>query len=270
MAQTRDFSKRHGFQKRPPEVVREGAPEALRAFVLRKLSYRAHNIHGARRLASEALKYIPNPTNQRVKQIWNEIEQAIQDCDWFLIYDLIEEMYRDLAWSFSDQDVFMRDVNELFEDQNLGWILRTAAIEGTHLVAPEIVFRGSHAFELTFTRAVDVLHSSGRITAHNELDEAIQDLSRRPHPDLTGAVQHAIAALECVAADVCGDRSETLGQIVKHHPDRFPDPLGDAVSKLYGFASDRGRHIAEGKAPSQEEVEFVVSVAAAVTTFLLR
>jgi len=48
-----------------------------------------------------------------------------------------------------------------------------------------------------------------------------------------------MAALECVANTVCGEESETLGQLIKKHPDKFPAPLGDAVSKLYGFASEK-------------------------------
>jgi hypothetical protein len=54
-------------------------------------------------------------------------------------------------------------------------------------------------------RATDTLLQSGRNTAENELREVFRDLARRRTPDLTGAVQHAGAALECVARDVTGD-----------------------------------------------------------------
>jgi hypothetical protein len=254
-------------------MVREGAPDALRSFVLRHVSHRARvDIHNARDLVSRTLKYIPNPANQSVDEIWKEIEQAIKGCDWFLIYDLIEEMFRDVQWSDRDQDAFLREVNEFFYEQNLGWKLRTTVpIEGISLVAPEIVIRGSEAFEIAVTGAVDTLESSGRNSAKKELTEALQDLSRRPEPDLTGAVHHAMAALECIAADVCSETGETLGQVIKSHPDRFPAPLGDALSKLYGFASQRGRHVtSEGKIPLQKEVELIVTIAAAVTTYLLQ
>ncbi len=254
-------------------MVREGAPEALRSFVLRHVSRSARvSIHDARDLVSRTLRYIPNPANQTVEEIWKEIEQAIKGCDWFLIYDLIEEIFRERQWSDHEQGAFVREVNELFYEQNLGWQLRTVVpIEGITLVAPEIIIRGSEAFEMAVAGAVDTLESSGRKSATKEISEAVQDLSRRPEPDLTGAVHHAMAALECVAADVCGETNETLGQTLKRHPDRFPAPLGDAVSKLYGFASERGRHLtAEGKTPCKKEAELIVTIAAAVTTFLLR
>ena len=270
VAGAREFSKRHGFRTRPTKMVREEAPQALRSFVLRHVSDSARaSIHHARNLVSHTLQYIPDPANQSVDDIWKEIKQAIEGCDWFLVYDLIEEIYRDRQWSAHDQDAFLKEVNEFFYDRNLGWQLRTAPIDGIDLIAPEIVIRGSEAFEMAVTGALDSLESSGRDAAKKELHEALQDLSRRPDPDLTGAVQHAMAALESVAADVCGDPGTTLGQTVKRHPDRFPAPLGDAVSKLYGFASDRARHVTEGKVPLQKEAELIVSIAAAVTTFLI-
>lgn len=270
MAGARDFSKRHGFRTRPVEMVREGAPETLRSFVLLHVSHVAQaHIHHARNLVSKTLRYIPNPSNQSVAEIWSEIEFALYGCDWFLIYDLIEEIYRDLQWSSDQQEAYISEINEFFCEQNIGWQLRAVPVEGTYLLAPEIIIRGSDGFEGAVTVAVERLGSSGRNSAKKELDEALQDLSRRPEPDLTGAVHHAIAALECIAADVCGETGETLGQIVKRHPNRFPAPLGDAVSKMYGFASDRARHVTEGKAPLQREAELIVNIAAALITFLL-
>ena len=57
------------------------------------------------------------------------------------------------------------------------------------------------------------------------------DLSRRPNPDITGAIQHAMAALECIARTVCGDGSSTLGALLKRNPDLIPKPLNEAVEK---------------------------------------
>jgi len=48
-----------------------------------------------------------------------------------------------------------------------------------------------------------------------KIHEALQDLSRRPQPDLTGALQHALAALECLARDVTGENKPTLGQLMR-------------------------------------------------------
>lgn len=271
MTEPREFSKRHGFKQRPSKVIRQGCPQALRDFVLMHVSNQARGgsgIHRARDLVSHTLKYIPNPSNQAVDQIWREIVQAVYSCDWFLIYDLIEELYRS-TWALGDNRLrFVREVNEFFYDHNIGWQLKTVPIENTDIETPEIVVRGDEAFERTVASALDVLGSSKKKSAKHELAEAIHGLSRRPFPDLTGAVSHAIAPLECVSAEVCGETGETLGQIVKRHPARFPPPLDEAISKLYGFSSTRGRHVIEGRSPSFKEAEIVVSIAAAVSAFI--
>jgi len=69
------------------------------------------------------------------------------------------------------------------------------------------------------------LEASARATARQEIHEALHDLSRRPEPDRTGAVQHAMAALECVMRDVTGDASATLGDCLRRNPGILPPPL---------------------------------------------
>ena len=268
MAVTRDFSKREGYRAKPAEMIREDSPAALRSFVLRQVSDRASSdIHRARTVVTNALRYIPDPSNRSVSEIWHEMQKAVLNCPWFFIYDLIEELYRDLWWSKDAQEAFANNVNELFDEENIGWQFKIAPTEFGG--APQIVVRGDEAFEKTVEDAGLALNANNQTAARTELREAIHDLSRRPAPDLTGAIHHAIAALECVAKEICREPGETLGQIAKKHPDRFPSPLGDAVSKLYGFASDRGRHVTEGKMPRQQEAQLVVSISAALTAFLL-
>jgi hypothetical protein len=112
------------------------------------------------------------------------------------------------------------------------------------------------------------LKETGRTTAASEVHEALRDISRRPNPDRTGAIQHAIAALECTARSVTGDPNATLGSLVSKL--NLPKPLDVAVEKLWGFASDRARHLREGKSVSDDEAELVVSVACAVCAFLAK
>ena len=85
---------------------------------------------------------------------------------------------------------------------------------------------------------------------------------------MTGAIQHAIAALECTAREVTGKPNLTLGRLLPRLG--LTSPLDTAVEKLWGYASDRARHIREGQAVTTEEAELVVTVACAVCTFLSR
>jgi hypothetical protein len=116
--------------------------------------------------------------------------------------------------------------------------------------------------------ADSVLTQAKRRTSAAELREAHTDLKRRP-PDLTGAVQHSLAALECVAREHCGDFA-TLGKLLERYADLFPKPLDKGIEKFWGFASEMGRHLREGRTPNSEEVELLVGLATVCCTYLIR
>lgn len=117
-------------------------------------------------------------------------------------------------------------------------------------------------------RATSLLRKAGKHTAASELREAAVDLSKNP-PDLTGAVQHALAALECIAREHCGDHS-TFGKLLERYPDLFPRPLDRGIEKVWGFASEMGRHLQEGRTPKPEEAELLVGLATGCCTYLAR
>jgi hypothetical protein len=133
-----------------------------------------------------------------------------------------------------------------------------------------IEVRGSETFEESVNSAVGQLATCGCVTAQNELHEAIRDLSRRPNPDITGAMQHSMAALECVARKVCGEGKATLGEIIKRYNGIIPRPLDGAISKAWGYASENARHVSEGKAPTFEEAELIVGIVASLSTYLAK
>jgi hypothetical protein len=123
--------------------------------------------------------------------------------------------------------------------------------------------------ETLLLEAVATEKDLGHSTAANELREAIRDMSRRPEPDVTGAIQHAIASLECVAREVSGS-TETFGKWLANHRDAFPKPLGEYVGKIWGFASERGRHLVENGEPSVEEAELVLGLSATLGSYLTK
>jgi hypothetical protein len=151
-------------------------------------------------------------------------------------------------------------MNEFFREQGIGW----------KLVDGKVVSRGDEEFETETMAAAETLAEAGYGTATQELHHAIADLSRRPEPDLTGAIQHAMAAMECVAREFCGEPQPTFGQLVKHYPNMLPRPLNEGVEKAWGYASEMGRHLREGRVPEREEAELVVGIAATVSTYLTK
>ncbi|HEV2398599.1 MAG TPA: hypothetical protein VGS27_16765 [Candidatus Sulfotelmatobacter sp.] len=79
-----------------------------------------------------------------------------------------------------------------------------------------------------------------------------------------------MAALECVAGDVCGDKQATLGEIIKRYPGTITTPLDDSVATAWGYASEMARHIREGRKPERKDVELIVGLAATVANCLCR
>lgn len=253
----KSFSDRHGYQGTgAPITIREDAPDDVRfavAEIARGVGLRPKQI---RAIVCGALLIAPDPNNwSDYPNIWDEVLKLLNECEWFKVYDIAEALWRSLQ--DESQDAFQQRINKLFFERGIGWEIR----------APDgIIFRGGEAFGKVTSDASAVLYASGRSVAANEIHEALRDISRRPTPDITGAIQHAVAALECTARDVVGERGATLGALLPKLA--LPKPLDSAVEKLWGFASDRARHLREGETVGNEEAELVVSVACAVCTFL--
>lgn len=69
---------------------------------------------------------------------------------------------------------------------------------------------GDVIFETHLHKAEKTLDLTGLKTAKTEIKEAIKDISKRPNPDITGAVQHSIACLECVLQEITGNKKLML------------------------------------------------------------
>jgi hypothetical protein len=262
MASNKPFSLRHGI-KPPPSPVVGDAPVSLRYFVL--LMLQKGSPKSPHQAAAWIERFLRRPAfstafhNPHDPSAWQRLYEVIQRFEWWQVYEFIEYFFK--IPSFYPQQKLIAELNELFVAENILYRMTDVG---------EIVYRGSEAFETIVESAEASLGAAGKSTAREELREALYDLSKRPEPDLTGAVQHAMAALECTSNDVCGTEGETLGQVIKRHPEKFPPPLGQAVSQLYGFASEKGRHLTEGGKPQFKEVELLVSIAASVAAYLCK
>lgn len=255
------FSGRHGYSGAEQEItVRENAPAGLR-FAIPRIAQEAGMSPGAmRRIICAVLLVRPDSSNwSDYPNIWDEVNGLVEDCPWFKVYDIAEAIHDAFAAQYSDTaNIFQDRLNTYFRENGIGW----------QMAEGRIIYRGSEVFAETTCEAAAVLTQTGRNAAANEIHEALADISRRPKPDVTGAIQHSIAALECTARDVTGEPDLTLGRLVSRLA--LSPPLDTAVEKLWGYASERARHIREGQAVSSEEAELVVSVACAVSTFLAR
>jgi len=255
------FSSRFGFRGPDADItIREEAPDEVRDAVA-MLGY-AFDLGpgGMRELLCEVLLKRPDLGNWSPGNIENEVHRLVDEAPWYKIYDLVERMYIEVGkgdYTGERQRAFEERINLSFRELGVGWELEQG----------RLVARGSEAFTLATRDAVAVMQEAGSLTAANEIHEALKDISRRPIADVTGAIQHAMAALECVAREIDGS-TDTLGKIIGRLT--LPPPLDIALHKLWGFASEQGRHILEGREPRFEEAELVVTVASAVGVYLLR
>lgn len=255
------FSDRHGYRGADAEItVREDAPEGLRYAIPLIAKAVGMRPTAMRLIVCQVLLVPPDPSNwSDYPNVWDEVNELIAGCPWFKVYDIAEALHT--AFANADPvraEAFADRLNQFFRENGIGWEMQDS----------RVVFRGSEVFAEATAEAVNVLTETGRARAAKEIHEALRDISRRPEPDITGAIQHAIAALESTARDVTGRPNRTLGQLIWDLG--LPRPLDTAVEKLWGYASDRARHIREGQPVDTAEAELLVSVACAVCTFLTR
>lgn len=260
---TERFSDRQGYRPSAVQItVREDAPPELRSAI--------HLIAEDLNMAPSDMRHVicrvllvkPDPDNwSEYPNIYYEVEQLIASAQWYEVYDIIEVLYAEFAreaflQDFSPADKFEQRLNDFFVEKGIGWELRDGKI--TH--------RGSKAFAKSTQEVPDHLNGSGFPRAANEMSEALIDISRRPEPDITGAIQHAIVALEATAREVTGQPNQTLGKLVPKLG--LPKPLDQAVQKFWGYTSEYARHIREQQVVDPAEAELVVTVAGALCEFL--
>lgn len=199
------FSKRHGFHEitEAPITVRNDAPYELRGVIVDIAYEFGFTPKSLRELVCCVLRSRPDQDNwSEYPNIDNELRGLLDDCEWFYVYDVLEAIAHQvprLSHEKTEQE-FHDEVNLYFMRHGIGWKL----INGL------LAYRGDEGIEQILSNAVATQKITQHQTAANELHEAIKDMSRRPNPDTTGVIQHAMASLECVARDVSGSK-DTLG-----------------------------------------------------------
>ena len=259
---TERFSDRQGYRpSAAPITVREDAPSSLRGAIPLIAGEAGMKPSDMRRVICTILLVPPDKDNwSEYPNIRHEVDDLMESAPWYKIYDIAEALYAEVAangaWDSGPAGEFGRRLNDFFVENGIGWELRDGRI--TH--------RGSEAFARSTHEVPDRLDESDLQRAASEMREALRDISRRPEPDITGAIQHAMAALEATAREVAGQPNLTLGKLVSSLA--LPAPLDQAVHKLWGYASDRGRHIREQQSVDHAEAELIVAVSGSLCAFL--
>jgi AbiJ N-terminal domain 4 len=258
------FSNRHGITATPAEItVRYDAPNELRDALISLAQSVGINQHRTREIICGVLLTAPNSNNWSAGNVLNECFELIYSAPWNRVYEIAEVLSADYNRQngYPADDFYEHRLNEFFLEKGYGWKIQEGKIE----------VRGTIEFESAVKIASELLVSSGRVTAKTEIKEALQDLSKRPDPDLSGAVHHGVNALECLARDLTGLPSKSLGEISKNIAElKLVKPLDKALEGLWGYTSQYGRHIVEGNPPTYEDAELVVTLSSALITYLIK
>lgn len=253
------FSKRYGFTSSPPITFRHDAPEGLRFGVI-QAAYDELSYDQIRTYLCRVLRAAPCQGNwSEVPNIRDEVHGLILGAEWYQVYDVIEQLaaFIEGTRGYDAAEQFGEAINNLFLDLGAGWQIKAG--EG-------IVLRGDAQFEDAVQHARSELTAAGFGVAENELREALHDISRRPEPDLTGAIHHALGALESAARYVHGSE-KAFGDLVSQIG--IPRPLDTALQKMWGYSSNFGRHVSPTNVPTLNEATLVVHLSSAFCRFLV-
>lgn len=257
MPGSQSFSRRFGHNQEPPITITNDAPEEFRVAMIDAAAMLPSQM---RQIVCRVLRKIPDKSNwSEYPNIEGEVQYLVMGAPWYKIYDIAEEVYKSLGEA-GVKKKFEDDLNDVMRDLGIGWAMKNGVLER----------RGTDSFEKVIGDSLETLASAGYTIAENELNEARQDLSKRPKPDLSGAVHHSMAALESVARDHFKDPKKTLGELIKAHRDSWPKPMDKALENMWGFASEQARHGREGQDLKIEDVTLLVGVSAAMADYFAK
>jgi hypothetical protein len=258
------FTRRFGLQPAPEidpaSLIRDDAPEAVRVGFLAVFE-ELLGPKPLRAVVCRTLGRFPDENNwSDYPNVWGEVVDLIRNAPWNRFFDIVEAAVQTLE--NPERRRAIERLNELFVEQHVAW----------HLVRlGELELRTGDVNDDVVAHAISGLEQAGRHAGARELQRAMQALSVRPDPDTRDAVRGAVGALEALARDITGDREDTLGEILgRRGEELLSPPLPRAFSMIWGFASDRARHVDEQRAPTVEEAIFIVGIAAAAAALLSR
>lgn len=257
MSESDSFSGRLGL--RSMAIVHDDAPIGFRHAVIGALK--------AEIVSSETIigvvqrgTTLPRPPGHIINTI---LMAMIEKCEWWRVFDVAEAGHAAIyAESYLGPDrakAFERAINEACRANGLGWKMK----EGIFAVVASTAQYDSAA------SIIENLDTAQLKTSASELREAHRDLSRRPFPDISGGMQHAGAAIECLTREISGDTKLTLGDIIKKREDLFPGAYRKMADAMWGIVSNQGRHIKEEGEPTLEEALFVVGSITNLSAYLL-
>ncbi len=220
----------------------------------------------------------------------NIFRSSFTNSKWFEVYTIIETLIPLLKENFyrtyyikrqpsdnppggiSDpwyiQSYFREKINEILETENSGY-----------RISDDMVF-----FPITSETELKEVKQTQKCeieSVRNRFNHAVSLFSDREKPDYPNAVKEAISAMESLAQYYTENQSGTLGELITSKkicmktPQliSLPQPLKDAMSKLYGYASNEG-DVRHSNNESEHivtfnEAKFIIVTASALINYII-
>lgn len=149
------------------------------------------------------------------------IKDYFFNCEWFEVYDLLEELTNDRSNLLSDDAIDW--INGQLEQHNAAYR-----------------FVGTEVMEVTDKSEIKGIEEGledAETPVRTHLEASLRMLSDRETPDYRNSIKESISAVEAACRLVSGNKTATLGDALKKVKNLHP-ALAKAFAQLYGYTSD--------------------------------
>ncbi len=193
-------------------------------------------------------------------EIYDELDRILAECPWNVFFDIVWAVSEVISETLpSARDDFEYNVNELFLEHGLQWVL----------VGNEIQRRRPEPVAEIIEKGLEVLHAEGFEEPRAQLTKALRALDERLVPDVENSVKDAVGALEGTGRTLVKDPNASLQKILTAEPFRSAvhSTLRDALLKVESYrgdASGAGHAMVAGKPKIEaSDAEFVLTTCVA-------
>jgi hypothetical protein len=156
-----------------------------------------------------------------------ELEDFLDKCDWFRVFDFVEEWIH--VAEYHEKDI-VYDINEIFEEEAV-----------PYKICEDLIIPITNNLELAeISKAVNQPNPIFNSVVKS-LEQSISQFSSRPNPDYNGSITSAITALESLVKIMTNNQFSTLGPCVDHLTDfgiKLPEKLRESIKNLYWYTCD--------------------------------
>ncbi len=209
----------------------------------------------------------------------NKLTELFMKIQWHDRYSFMEELLENYHFYLSWRKILPEEISEKLQEavNRINWNL-IRENSGYRLSKDLIFIPITSETEL---KEVEQTQKCEIESVRDRFNHAVSLFSDREKPDYANAVKEAISTMESLAQYYTGNPSGTLGErimssrVCKRTPRliSLPQPLKEAMNKLYGYASNEGdvRHSnnESDHVVTFNEAKFIIVTASALINYII-